>query len=108
MKTFFWMISFLVIILFAIHFSLQNTTEVTLRYSFMQYHFETLPIPLFLMIFLSLFLGVLLGGLGDFYKRFQLKRSLRQSQKTIQKLEKEIQAVKGAGQNPPSFLTKEE
>ena len=51
-------------------------------------------VPLFLPILLSLFIGILIGGLGDLYSRFQLKRNLRQNQKTIERLEQEIHALR--------------
>jgi hypothetical protein len=37
-----------------------------------------------------------------------LKKTLRQRQKTIEKLEKEIQALQGPGSNPTSFLRRDE
>jgi uncharacterized integral membrane protein len=103
MKTFFWMIVFFFVVLFAIHFSLQNGQEVTLRYSLLNYHWEIPPIPLFLIVFLSIFVGVLIGGFGDLYRRFQLRKALRQRQKTIEKLEKEVQTLQGRVSAPSSF-----
>ena len=107
LKTLFWMVAFF----FAIHFSMQNMEEVTLRYSFEWIRglkMEIPQVPLFLVILCSIFFGVVIGGIGDFYKRFQLKKSLRQRQKTIEKLEKEIQALQGPGSNLPSFLQRDE
>jgi uncharacterized integral membrane protein len=104
MKTFFWMIVFFFVVLFAIHFSLQNGQEVTLRYSLLNYHWEIPPVPLFLIIFLSIFAGVLIGGFGDLYRRFQLRRALRQGQKTIEKLQKEVQTLQGRVPPPSSFI----
>jgi hypothetical protein len=49
----------------------------------------------------------LIGGLGDFYRRVQLKRTLRQSQKAIERLEKEIQSLRGSGLDQPSYFKKE-
>ena len=93
---------------FAIHFSMQNKDEVTLRYSFQDYQwFEFTQVPLFLVILCAIFFGVVIGGLGDFFKRFRLKRALRQSQKAIEKLEKEIQALQGLV-HPLPFFKKEE
>jgi hypothetical protein len=45
------------------------------------------------VILSSIFLGVLIGGLGDLYRHFQLKRTLRQNQRMIERLEKEIQSL---------------
>ena len=108
MKTLFWMVAFFLVILFVIHFSMQNKEEVTLRYSFHHYQWSTPPVPLFAVILFSIFFGVMIGGFGDLYKRFQLKKTLRRNQKTIERLEKEVQSLKGLGSNAPSFLEKEE
>jgi cell division protein FtsB len=56
-----------------------------------------------LIVFLSIFAGVLIGGFGDLYRRFQLRRTLRQRQKTIEKLEKEVQTLQGRVSAPSSF-----
>lgn len=103
-KTLFLMVVFL----FAIHFSIQNRDEVTLRYSIQNFQwFEVPKVPLFLIILCSIFLGVLIGGIGDFYRRFKLKRNLRQNQKTIERLEREIQSLRGSNFDQPSFLKKD-
>ena len=94
--------------LFAIHFSIQNRDEVTLRYSIQNYQwFEVSKVPLFLVVLCSVFFGVLIGGIGDLYSRFQLKKKLRQNQKAIVRLEREIQSLRGPGLEQPSFLKKD-
>ncbi len=104
LKTLLWMVIFF----FAIHFSMQNRDEVSLRYSIQNYQwFEVAEIPLFLVIFCSVFLGVLIGVMGDVYGRFQLRKTLRENQKMIEKLQREIQSVRGPGSDQPSFLRKE-
>jgi H+/Cl- antiporter ClcA len=65
------------------------------------------PLPLFLVILCFIFLGILIGGIGDLYRRFQLKRTLRQNLKKIESLEREIQSLRGQGLDQPSFLKKE-
>jgi uncharacterized integral membrane protein len=103
-KTLFWMVLFF----FAIHFSIQNRDEVTLRYSIQNYQwFEVSKVPLFLVILCSVFFGVLIGGIGDLYSRFQFKKKLRQNQKAIERLEREIQSLRGPGLEQPSFLQKD-
>lgn len=93
---------------FAIHFSIQNRDEVSIRYSIQNYQwFEVAKVPLFLVILCSVFLGVLIGVIGDLYSRFQLKRTLLQNQKMIERLEREIQSLRGPGLEQPSFLRKE-
>ena len=97
-KTLFWM----VIILFAIFFSIQNQDEVTLRFDLSpvaNYRWETPQAPLFLVILCSIFLGVLVQGIGDLYRRFLHKKTLHQHQKTIERLEKEIQSLRSPHQD---------
>ena len=105
-KTLFWM----VIILFAIFFSIQNQDEITLRfglYPVENYRWETPRAPLFLVILCSIFLGVLVQGIGDLYRRFLLKKTLRQHQKTIERLEKEIQSLRSTRQDQAFFSNKD-
>ena len=108
MKTLFWMIVFI----FAILFSIQNKDEVILRFGLYPLRndqwFEVSRVPLFLVILCSVFLGVLIGGIGDLYRRFRLKNALRQNQKKIESLEREIQSLRGLGLEQPSFLRKDD
>jgi uncharacterized integral membrane protein len=109
-KTFLGMLVIAIVILFCF----QNQEPVTLRLLFIpieNYHwFEipVVPLPLFLVVLCSIFLGILIGGVGDIYRRFQLKKMLRQNQKTIERLEKEIQSLRGPGLDQPSYLKKED
>ena len=93
-------IIFLVVILtVCIFFFLQNTDQVAIRFGLSplkEYQFFEIPrVPLFLVILCSVVLGILIGGVGDLYRRFQLGRSLRQKVKTIERLEREIQSLRG-------------
>ena len=103
-----WLKFLLLTILFlaAVLFSMRNMDPVTLRFGLLplqeQTWFETPEIPLFLAILLSIFLGILIGGSADIYHRLQLKRTLRQNQRTIERLEKEIQSLRSTTQNIPS------
>jgi uncharacterized integral membrane protein len=83
-------------LIWVILFSMQNRDEVILRfglYPLQNYLWEIPKIPVFLVILCSIFLGVLIGGLGDLYRHFQLKKTLRQNQRMIERLEKEIQSL---------------
>ena len=105
-KTLFWMAVFI----FVIFFALQNKDEVILRfglYPVQNYQWEAPKIPLFLVILCSIFLGVLIGGTSDLYRHLQLKRTIRQNQKMIEKLEREIQSLRGPRLEQPSFLKEE-
>jgi uncharacterized integral membrane protein len=109
-KTLLWMLVFLLFLLFCI----QNQDLVTLRFvlfpmeNYQWFEIPRVPLPLFLVILCFIFLGILIGGVGDLYRRFQLKKSLRKNQKTIERLEREIQSLRGPGTNQPSFLKKED
>jgi uncharacterized integral membrane protein len=95
-KTLLLMIIFILVILF----SLQNRDEVSLRFGLypLQGHLYEVPrLPLFLIILCAIFLGVLIGGIGDFYQRYQLKKSLRQNEKMIEKLNREVEALRSSG-----------
>lgn len=95
-KTFLMMIIFILVILF----SLQNKVEVSLRFGLYPLYdriWEAPRLPLFLIILVSVFLGVLIGGLGDLYQRFQLKKSLRQNEKMIERLNLEVERLRGSG-----------
>jgi uncharacterized integral membrane protein len=90
---------------FAIHFSLQNRDEVTLRYSVQSIEwFRISRVPLFLVILCSIFLGVLMGGVADLYRYFRLKRTLRENQRTVERLEEEIRSLRPSRNNRPSFV----
>lgn len=100
-RTLLWMAAFF----FAIHFSVQNREEVTLRYSVQSIQwFQISRVPLFLVILCSIFLGVLMGGVADLYRYFKLKRTLRQNQRTVERLEEEIRSLRPSGNDRPSFV----
>ncbi len=101
----------LVILIVSIFFLLQNAEPVVIRFGLSPLadyqFFEIFKIPLFLVILCSVLLGILIGGLGNLYKHFQLMRTIRQNQKAIERLEREIQSLRGPGLDQPSFLKKE-
>jgi uncharacterized integral membrane protein len=96
----------MVIFLVAIFFSIQNRDPVTLRFGLYPFQsepwFEVPEVPLFLVILCGIFLGLLIGGIGDLYKRFQLKRAIRQNQKVIERLEKEVDSLRNSPLDRPS------
>ncbi len=90
---------------------MQNTEQVAVRFGLAPLNeykvFETPRVPLFLVILCSVVLGVLMGGVYDLYRRFQLGKSVRQKQKTIDRLEKELQSLRGSDLEESSSLKKE-
>jgi uncharacterized integral membrane protein len=100
-RTLLWMAAFF----FAIHFSVQNRDEVTLRYSVQSIQwFQISRVPLFLVILCSIFLGVLMGGVADLYRYFKLKRTLRENQRTVERLEQEVRSLRPSGNDRASFV----
>jgi hypothetical protein len=49
-------------------------------------------------------LGILIGGMGDVYRYFQLRKTIHQNQKMIERLESEIRSLGGPRRETPSFL----
>lgn len=100
----------MIIFILVILFSLQNREEVALRfglYPIQDRGWEVPRLPLFLIILCSVFIGVLIGGIGDLYQRFQLKKSLRQNEKMIESLSKEVERLRSSGMEQPTYLKKE-
>jgi uncharacterized integral membrane protein len=103
-KALFWIVLFAVVILFSFH----NKDEVALRfgvYPLRTSQWEVSGIPLFLVILCSVFLGVVIGSIGDLHRHFQFKKTIRQNQRMIERLEREIQSLgSGPGFEKTSFL----
>ena len=95
------MIVFLIVILFA----MQNKDEVTLRFGLdplRSSSWREIPrIPVFIPIVFAFLLGVLIAGLSDAGRRYQMKRMLRHNQKTIERLEQEILAIRSPISDKP-------
>jgi len=107
-KTLFWILAFSAAILF----SLENRSEVVLRFAFPReshawFEVPRVPLPIFLVILCAIFLGILIGGMGDMIQRFQLKRSLRKNQKKMEMLEREIESLRSPGSSQTSSLKEE-
>lgn len=107
-----WVKTLLIMILLslAILFSFQNQDEVSLRfnlYPIKDYYWESPKLPLILFILCSVFLGVLIGGITNFYQRYQLKKALRQNEKMIERLSREVESLRSSGMDQPSFLQKD-
>lgn len=67
--------------------AMENREPVILKYYF---GFQTLPIPLFLLILLSFLLGVLVAGVGFIFDQWSLRRALRNKDGEIANLRREI------------------
>jgi uncharacterized integral membrane protein len=96
----------------AIIFSIQNRSDVVLRFAFpwenrAWFEVPRVPLPIFLIVLCAIFLGVLIGGVGDMIQRFQLRRSLRKNQKKMEMLEREIESLRGPGSSKASSSKEE-
>ena len=88
---------FLLILLAAITFAIQNDQLVSLRYYF---GWESLPLPLYLWAFLSFFIGLILSGLMTSLSKISLLSQIRQQKKALGELEKKCNAMKS---DPPTL-----
>jgi len=103
----------MLVLFIVIVFCFQNQDRVTLRFvllpieNYKWFEIPKFPLPLFSVVLCSIFLGIFIGLMGDIYRRFQLKRTLRQKQKTLDRLEREIQSLRGPDLGESSFPRKE-
>lgn len=81
-------IFFTLLFILGITFAMENTGWVVLRYYF---GLETPPVPIFLLVLFSVLLGVLLAGAGFIVDEWSLRRALREKEREIAALQKELQ-----------------
>lgn len=86
----------LLVLLFiaGITFAVENTQPFVLRYYF---GFESPPLPLFLLVLVSVLFGVLLAGLGFLFDQWSLKRALRQKEREVESLQRELKLYRDQG-----------
>ena len=99
----------MIIFFCVILFSIQNGDDVTLRFGLspiLTHQWFEHRAPLFLVLLCSLFAGVLIGGLSDAYGRYELKKTLRQNQKTIEALQQEMNALRTPALDQPPLWKK--
>lgn len=82
-KTVFLTLLFILVITF----SMENTGLVVLRYYF---GLETPPIPVFLLVLFSVAVGVVLSSVAFLIDQWGLKRKLRQKEREVESLEREL------------------
>ena len=75
------------VVLFIITFSLQNTSPVQLRYEDLVKPFE---LPAYMLIFISFLAGVVFTGFMGIVERFRLTRTINRLNKTIRDLRREM------------------
>jgi hypothetical protein len=45
-----------------------------------------------------------MGGVADLYRYFKLKRTLRENQRTVERLEQEVRSLRPSGNDRTSFV----
>jgi len=81
-------IFFTLLFILGITFATENTGWVVLRYYF---GLETPPVPIFLLVLFSVLLGILLAGAGFIVDEWSLRKALREKEREIAALQKELQ-----------------
>lgn len=79
------------IILFIISFSLQNATDVTLTYYDLLGD-QGVTFPAYMLMFIAFLVGVVFTGLLGFTERLNLTRTIRQLNKTVRDLRRELRS----------------
>ncbi|MDO9586197.1 MAG: LapA family protein [Syntrophales bacterium] len=77
------------IMLFIITFSLQNTSVVPLKY----YNIIDERLPAYMLMFVAFLAGVIFTGLMGFIERLNLTKKIRELNKTIRDLRRELRAT---------------
>jgi uncharacterized integral membrane protein len=88
---------FLLLLIAAISFAIQNDPLVSLKYYF---GWESLPLPLYLWAFLSFFIGLILSGLMTSLSKISLLSQIRQQKKAIDELERKRNALRSEPPTP--------
>jgi uncharacterized integral membrane protein len=78
---------FTLLFILGITFSMQNASWVVLRYYF---GLETPPVPVFLLVLFSVLLGIILASIGFLFDEGTLKKALREKERQIASLEREL------------------
>ncbi|OGQ73186.1 MAG: hypothetical protein A2W73_06000 [Deltaproteobacteria bacterium RIFCSPLOWO2_12_55_13] len=97
-------IFFTLLFILGITFATENTGWVVLRYYF---GLETPPIPIFLLVLFSVLSGVFLVGVGFLIDERSLKKALREKEREITSLQKEMQPYREREQTVAGIATKE-
>ena len=85
-----------IVVLFLITFSLDNTVPVRLSY----YGYFERWLPAYLLIFISFLIGVIFTGVLGIVERFRMTRTINRLNKTIRDLHREMKAKEGATSSP--------
>jgi uncharacterized integral membrane protein len=76
------------LVMFVITFSLENTSDIQLKY----YDFFRRSLPAYMLIFIAFLVGVIFTGFMGIVERFRLTRTINRLNKTIRELRRDIKA----------------
>ena len=79
----------MILILFVITFSLENTIPMKLKY----YDFFNIEWPTYMLLFISCLIGVVFMGCLGIVERFRLSRTIAHLNKTIRDLRREVRTI---------------
>jgi uncharacterized integral membrane protein len=82
----------MILILFVITFSLENTIPIKLKY----YDFIHVEWPTYMILFISCLIGVVFMGCLGIVERFRLSRTIAHLNKTIRDLRREVRTIEEA------------
>lgn len=78
------------VMLFIITFSLENTFAIKLKY----YDLVNVTVPTYMLVFISFLVGVIFTGFMGIVERFRLSRTITKLNKTIRELRREVRDSK--------------
>jgi uncharacterized integral membrane protein len=78
------------VMLFIITFSLENTLPIRLRY----YDLMNISLPTYMLFFIAFLVGVIFTGFMGIVERFRLNRTINKLNKTIKELRREVRDSK--------------
>jgi uncharacterized integral membrane protein len=79
----------MILILFVITFSLENTIPINLKY----YDFFNIEWPTYMLLFISCLIGIVFMGCLGIVERFRLSRTIAHLNKTIRDLRREVRTI---------------
>ncbi|MEN6318990.1 MAG: LapA family protein [Syntrophaceae bacterium] len=87
---FIYTVIIVLLMLFIITFSLENTVPIQLKY----YELINVSLPTYMLIFITFLIGVIFTGFMGIVERFRLNRTINKLNKTIRELRREVRDSK--------------
>jgi len=78
------------LMLFIITFSLENTLLISLKY----YDLMNVALPAYMLVFIAFLVGVIFTGFMGIVERFRLNRTINKLNKTVRELRREVRDSK--------------